>query len=102
MNAAKYWQQKQKVKHLPVKQITMKESDYIKIINDAIIEDRKKTVNRLYSVFALALHDMHGFGKKRLQKTLMKTSKHFECIMDGLVTEEEIQEEIAKYDIFIK
>jgi hypothetical protein len=102
MNAAKYWQQKQKVKHLPVKKVEMKESELVKVINDAIIEDRKKTVNRLYAVFALTLHDMHNFGKERLQKTLMKTSKHFECIQDGLVSEEEIQEEIAKFDIFIK
>ena len=101
MNAAKYWQQQQKVKHLPARQITMKESEFVKIVNDAIIADRKKAVNRLYSVFALALHDKHGFGKNRLQRTLMETSKQFERIQNGLVTEEEIATEMAKYDIHI-
>jgi len=97
------WANKQQTKQPKTTRfVEMKESDYLKIINDAIIRDRKQTVNRLYAVFALALHDMHGFGTKRLQETLKKTSNHFECVLDGLVTEEEIFKEVEKYDIFIK
>ena len=100
--ALRQWQHRQAVKNPPAPRYDISQSAIMKIVNDAIIEDRKKTVNRLYAVFALALHDEYGFGKERLQKVLARTASHFDCVMQGHVTEKEIMEEVAKYDIFIK
>lgn len=100
--ALRQWQQGKQPKNLMVERYDLSKANILQIVNDAIKEDRIKTVNRLYAVFALTLHDMHGFKKKRLQRVLAKTASHFDCVMQGYVTEKQIMDEVAKFDIFIK
>ena len=98
----KIWQQKQKAKQKPATLYTFKESELVKLINEQIISDRKKTVNRLYAVFALTLNKMHGFGEKRLKETLQETSDYFDKILKGEESEENIMQKVEKFDIIIK
>lgn len=54
-------------------------------------EDIKIIENIMYSAFIIALHDKEGFGKTRINRTLMHAMEQLECIKQGYLTKEELK-----------
>ena len=57
-------------------------------------EDLQKRTEReitsfLLNVFAVALHDEHGFGQQRIERTISKVANELECYDKGLVKTED-------------
>ena len=67
-----------------------------KIFHDFGEDLQKKTEREitafLLNVFAVALHDEHGYGKKRIGSTINKVASELECYDKGLVKTEDFQE----------
>ena len=50
----------------------------------------RKTVDLMLAIITIAMHDCHGFRKKRLHKLLLKIQSYFECIDAGTVSADEL------------
>lgn len=57
---------------------------------------------RTIAAFVVALHDVEGFGHKRLKRVLEKVNTEFECVDAGMVTLDDLLSMCTEYGITIK
>lgn len=86
--AAREQEKKNAMYHLTREQLEqMKQEVRIQTLK----EDIKIVENIMYSAFIIALHDKEGFGKTRINRTLMHAIKQLECVTEGYLTRQELK-----------
>jgi phage-related minor tail protein len=76
---------------------------YTKTVEKKTVEKATTESLRLVAyTMSLALHDMYGFGGKRLNKLLDKATRQIECIAKGYVKLDEIIEEVKKLGVKVE
>lgn len=76
---------------------------YTKAVQKKTVEHASMESLKLVAyTIALELHDHYGFGAKRLNELLDKTSNQIECIDKGYVKLEDIAEEVRCIGVIVE